>query len=270
VKRLAQELGIQSKCAMNVGRKGLAPARNLGIRLGSGRYVAFVDDDIVLPRNWALSVINRFQSSDVIGVTGPAFPLWENGTIEWLPKEFYWLISCSEWFDVDRLIEVRSGQGMNMAFKREAFEMAGQFLEGTGYHKPIAEDLEFSLRVRRVTGKKIVCDPEAHVFHTVRKYRFSWRYVVARSHHIGVSRYITRKIHENGLDRERQLVRRMFRSLIPPRLYGIGGAANLMCLILVVFLSVSIGYLDAMIVSRVQTKMLLNEIRNASTNMTAV
>lgn len=264
VERLARDHGIRSRCVMNFGQKGLAQARNLGVQLSTSLYVAFIDDDVILPSHWAASILERLRDSDIIGVTGPAFPYWDSRKIEWLPKGFYWLISCSEWFDVRELAEVRSAQGMNMAFKREAFEKAGLFLGRTGYHKPIAEDLEFSLRVRRTTRKKIVCDPKAYVFHRVREYRLKWRYVVARSHHIGVSRYVAKKICEGGLDRERQFVLRTLRSFPFCRLRGIRDMANLACLVLVVFLCMLFGYLNASIVSRSEIGLLLNDISRAS------
>jgi GT2 family glycosyltransferase len=263
VEGLAKEQRIRSTCTMNFGERGLAQARNLGVELNTADYIAFVDDDVVLPAHWAESVISRLKDSDVIGVTGPAFPLWENGTIDWLPREFYWLISCSEWFDVSHLVEVRSAQGMNMAFRREAFDTAGRFLSASGYHKPIAEDLEFSLRVTRLTGKKIVCDPTAFVYHTVRSYRFDWRYIVARSYHIGMSRYVTRRITERGLNRERELAFRLFRHTHFQKLRRPRDIMNVVFLFPVVFLSLLFGYLDACLVSRSQIGSLLNQIRSA-------
>jgi GT2 family glycosyltransferase len=79
-----------------------------------------------------------------------------------------------------------------MSLRREAFEKAGTFLSSLGYHQPMAEDLEFSLRVKKRTGKKLLFNPRAKVYHKVYAYRISPKFVAARAHHIGVSRRILR------------------------------------------------------------------------------
>jgi len=51
--------------------------------------------------------------------------------------------------------KVRNAWGMNMSFKREAFEKAGNF-HWFGFHKgPMAEDNEFSLRVKGRPERKL-------------------------------------------------------------------------------------------------------------------
>ena len=174
---------------------GLAGGRNLGIKESKGEIVAFIDDDVLLPSNWAQEMVKTYEMNDcIVGVTGPAEPLWEDRSMQWLPKEFYWLISCTAWSGLNNLEEVRSAWGMNMSFKREAFTKVGLFdPEVSGYHKPIAEDLHFSLIVRKKTGMKIMYNPKVRVKHRVYSYRFTSSFIAARSHHIGMSRYILKK-----------------------------------------------------------------------------
>lgn len=194
-------------------RLGLAQARNLGVRESSGNIIAFIDDDVLLPANWAEEMVKAYDSDEsIIGVTGPASPIWEDESQSWLPKEFYWLISCTNWSKLNGITEVRSAWGMNMSFRREAFTNHRFFdPDGSGYHKPIAEDLDFSLRLTRETGKRIVYSSNVKVMHRVYAYRLTWKFIAKRSHHIGTSRYIIRRYYKNAqtnlFDREYSLLK---------------------------------------------------------------
>lgn len=189
IKDYAKTIGLGNLLViLRMNRITLGEARNIGSGKARGEIVAFVDDDVVLSPDWAAEMVRSYENDDVIGATGAALPLWKGGNLDWLPKEFYWLISCTEWTGWKRIREVRSAYGANMSFRRGAFEKAGSFMQSLGYHAPMAEDLEFSLRVRAKTGKKLVFNPRAMVQHKVYGYRVGLHFVAARAHHIGVSR----------------------------------------------------------------------------------
>ena len=116
----------------NSGPDGASAARNLGVRRASGTVLAFIDDDAVATPGWLTGVMEVFESCrDVVGVTGPTLPLWENESLKWLPEEFYWIISCVP-AGADEPFEVRNAWGNNMSFRREAFEKGGLFLTSLG------------------------------------------------------------------------------------------------------------------------------------------
>jgi GT2 family glycosyltransferase len=141
----------------------------------------------------------------------------------WFPKEFYWIISCTAWDAEDRFKEVRNAWGMNMAFKREAFEKAVMFSNEFGFHKgPMAEDNEFSLRVKEKTGKKIFYCPYVKLWHRVHKYRLSQKFIKERAYWIGYSRQMMKQTKPknkndvtNVLSQEHQLLNRIFTRLFP-------------------------------------------------------
>ena len=183
------------KVLFNDGECGLSAARNVGIKEAIGDIITFVDDDVLLYPDWAEKMVNAYgYDATIIGVTGPAFPLWEDESMAWFPKEFYWIISCTAWDTEERVKEVRNAWGNNMSFKRKAFEIAGLFSNEFGFHKgPMAEDNEFSLRIKEKTGKKIFYNPGVKLWHRVHKYRLSQEFIKERSYWIGYSRRMMKR-----------------------------------------------------------------------------
>lgn len=228
IKSYAQEGGIPNPVVIfNDGEPGLSAARNLGIEQATGEIIAFVDDDVVLFPDWAEEMVKAHEDDSVIGVTGPAFPLWDDESMSWFPEEFYWIISCTGWSGWNEVREMRNAWGMNMSFKREAFEQCGLFLNEFGFHKgPIAEDNEFSLRVRIQTGKPMIYCPTVRVRHRVHKYRLSQQFIRERAYWIGHSRRMLRKLYPevdsggDSLGQEHQLLRRIFGRLFPNIMRG--------------------------------------------------
>ena len=213
---------LNLKVIFNDGETGLSAARNLGIKEAKGNIIAFVDDDVVLFPDWAEEMVEAYEDDSIIGVTGPAFPLWEDESMSWFPEEFYWIISCTAWCDWNEMREVRNAWGMNMSFLREAFDKCGPFFNEFGFHKgPMAEDNEFSLRVRSQTEKSIVYSPKVRLWHRVHKYRLSRKFIKERAYWIGRSRCMLKRLYpeaekgEDLLGQEHQLLKRIFTRLFP-------------------------------------------------------
>ena len=228
--RLRGRADGRRRVVWNGGVGGLSSNRNLGLRESSGEVVAFVDDDVVLDRGWASQVVRCFGDGTVGGVTGPAYPLWTAPGMDWLPEEFHWLVSCSSWADWRDLREVRNAWGHNMAFERGAMEAAGPFATELGLRDgkgPLAEDTEFSLRLRARTGKRILYNPKAVSWHRVHPYRLSWRFIRERSFSMGQSRALmatfARGLETEGdtLESEQRLLRRILVRLLPRTLLGL-------------------------------------------------
>jgi len=219
--------GLNLRVIFNAGEPGLSAARNLGIKEAKGDIIAFVDDDVVLPPEWAQEMIKAYQGDSIIGVTGSASPLWEDESMSWLPEELYWIISCTGWYDWNVVREVRNAWGMNMSFRREAFEQCGPFLNEFGFHKgPMAEDNEFSQRAKAKTGKKIIYCPQVNLWHRVHEYRLSQQFIKERAYWIGRSRRMLKRLSpttEKGKDllsQEHQLLKRILTRLFPSILKG--------------------------------------------------
>ena len=242
VKQHCTRKGLRGRFGKNTGQRGLSQGRNVGIKLSRGQIIAMIDDDVVLPEKWTASVSDAFtRDPGVIGITGPAYPLWDNDQLKWLPREFYWLISCTGWVQLKNPRDVRSAWGMNMAFRREAFEAAGDLLDLSGYHKPVAEDLEFSLRVRKRTSKRIAYCREAFVWHRVHPYRLTWNFIGERSRHIGTSRYVLTRLGVT-LDRESSLLTRTIRNFPSAMAKNKRKRLSILALLTLVTVNIALGY----------------------------
>jgi len=217
----------------NSGASGASAARNLGVRGAHGALLAFIDDDGVATAGWLEVVVNAFEKrQDVVGVTGPILPLWENGKFKWLPEEFYWIVSCMPASSAQPF-EVRNAWGNNMSFRREAFEKGGLFLTelgakgggSSGKHELVGEDTEFSLRARRASGKRIICAPEAVVYHRADEYRFSNSFIASRAYWEGYTKVLLKKAlgkqHTDTLAVEHKLLGNILMRLLPSTLAGL-------------------------------------------------
>jgi len=243
----------------NSGEPGLSLARNLGVAHARGDIIGFVDDDVVLFPDWAENMMKPYADDAVIGVTGPAYPIWRDDRMKWLPKEFYWIVSCTEFTGWRETRLIRSAWGMNMSFRREAFEYCafssnfGKTDAGTEALKagPF-DDAEFSIALRMKTGRVLVYAPNAAVCHKVYGYRLTSRFVRRQAYWQGYSKALYRRIYRQDadmrrLEREMDLLGRIFSRLLPsilveafvhPRL-----AWKKFSLSATVLLHVAVGYL---------------------------
>jgi glucosyl-dolichyl phosphate glucuronosyltransferase len=166
-------------------RPGLSQSRNLGAQLARGDIVAFVDDDALAPDDWIEEIVKMFvQYPDAIGVAGAARPLWQDASMDWFPEEFYWIISCPvpAWTGASRVQEVRNAWGINMAFRKEAFEVV-RFSEIFGVSNRgqadsvklglSGDDTEFCVHLRHVIRRPILFNPDCQVLHRVQRQRLS-------------------------------------------------------------------------------------------------
>jgi GT2 family glycosyltransferase len=241
-------------------RLGLSGARNMGIKEATGDVIAFVDDDVVLFPDWAQELMGIFQQNAAIGVTGPGFPKWEDERMAWLPEELHWIVSCTTFAGWDGERPVRTAWGMNMAFRREAFEhclFSTDFGQTTGgkeaWKAGPVDDAEFSINLRQRTGKEIIYNPGAKVWHNVYKYRLSRRFVRGQCYWQGYTKGLLRRRYPDDADtralvRERDVLRRILFGLVPRSLIGLFRRPVVSCKTLTfttyVLFYVAVGYIS--------------------------
>lgn len=235
IKQYAKEKAIPNvKVVFNRGEPGLSAARNLGVKEARGDIIAFIDDDALPSPNWAEETVMTYKDKSVIGVTGPILPLWKDEPMDWFPDELDWILSCAAFSGITTKSEIRNVFGANMSFRREAFDSSGLFLTHlgakgggeTGKHELVGDETEFSIRVKRRTGKHILYNPHIKAWHKVYKYRVTPPVIARRAYWEGYTKAMFNKCYRNSgskeklLDVEYQLLGRILGRLLPGILMG--------------------------------------------------
>ncbi|MCQ5374903.1 MAG: glycosyltransferase family 2 protein, partial [Candidatus Methanomethylicia archaeon] len=235
VKDRAQVLPVETRVLLhNSGERGVNICRNIGIQASDGDILGFIDDDAVLFPDWVEQTIRIYtENSEVAGLTGPAFPLWDEPEVmSWFPKELYFVWGCTVWdWDEDR--PIRNVGGMNCSFRRHALESAGLFRPGLGpvggeeripWFHPSGEEIDLSLRVRKALGPSglIIYSPRVRILHRVQGSRFNTAFVIKRCFRFGYTRHFIRRYYvdqkarsdENILQLEYDHLKSIGRSII--------------------------------------------------------
>jgi GT2 family glycosyltransferase len=173
---------------------GVSAARNAGIKVARGEITAFIDDDALADSRWVENLLSTYQEYDAVAVGGKILPLWTGGEPRYLPEELYWLVGVThEGFAGEEVVEVRNTFGPNMSFKREVFEQVGFFNENLGFSgggacRIQAEEPEFALRVKQKTGKGVLYNPRAVVYHKIPRSKLGMANLLRRSFYQGYSK----------------------------------------------------------------------------------
>ncbi len=159
-------------------RPGLSVARNTGIRYSKGEIIAFTDDDVTVHPNWITQLQQSFHDPKVMAVTGLVLTV-ELETEAQLIFEKRWSFNQGYralTFDTQFFEQMKHsgvlvwdiGAGANMAFRRRAFELVGDFDERLGAGAAgCSEDSELWYRLL-AEGWLCHYEPTAVVYHSHR------------------------------------------------------------------------------------------------------
>jgi GT2 family glycosyltransferase len=175
------------------GPRGLSGARNTAIALTRGDILAFLDDDAVAGDLWLDRMRAALADPEVFAGGSAALPHWpESGRPTWFPPEFDWVVGCSYVGLPDVRTDVRNVIGAAMAFRREAFELAGVFstvVGRIGAAPTGCEETELCIRLRRARPTaRVTYLPDIAVTHHVTPERLSLRYFFRRCMGEGMSK----------------------------------------------------------------------------------
>ncbi|MCH7412389.1 glycosyltransferase [Belliella sp. R4-6] len=152
---------------------GLSYARNRGVVEAKGEYLAYIDDDCILPENWVASVYEIIESSKSKIFGGPVFPFYVEQKPKWFKDDYQTFSFGNEPIFLSKTNTVFGG---NMVIANEVFAKIGDFntsLGMIGQKVMYSEETDFQLRYLSETNDtKIFYEPKLFVFHYVRPEKF--------------------------------------------------------------------------------------------------
>lgn len=161
----------------------LPHARNTGAKLGKGEILLFLDDDVVLERDYIKNLIKVYgEYPNAMGVQGfitnrinPNNPLIRFGFLKflwWLLQRGYYEVDVHKQlpslfevlpYRVTQVITRESFSGTNMSYRREVFKSL-EFDERLRRYA-IGEDKDFSYRVHKLFPGSLYQTPHARLVH---------------------------------------------------------------------------------------------------------
>jgi glycosyltransferase involved in cell wall biosynthesis len=186
-------------------RQGRSPALNAGVAAARGEILVTTDDDVRVGTDWLDRVVDGLGRLHCEYVGGRVLPIWPGPRPAWLPNRGgkHWaVIALLDYGDHPIELGVRVPLGVNMAFRRTAFEKAGPFDPDTGRKAGTLlgqEVREWCIRAH-AAGVRGFYVPEISVRHVIPASRLTKRYYRRWFYWRGVSRAL---LYERaGLDME--------------------------------------------------------------------
>jgi len=156
-----------------------ARRRNLAVAASSGKYLAFLDDDAVAPKNWLLKAKHIFSSRlELAGFGGiniaPGKMSWREQLVDLLLTDRHFGSGSGSYQSSGQAHPARPGEIhlSNFFLRRDIFDAVKGFNEKIGYG---AEDSELVYTVKKKAGRELWFFPEISVIHQRRQ--FGWEYL---------------------------------------------------------------------------------------------
>lgn len=163
-------------------RQGISYARNLSFEVCKGMFLAFVDDDAVINKNWLEALLNELknQNEDII-YGGPIYPNFESVPEDWIDKDYF----IRKFKDTDGFLgTIKSKEGFsggNMCIAKNLFLKSEKFnteIGMTGGNLGLGEEPDFFYKlIMKNKDVKLYNICEMSITHSEASYKLEKEYL---------------------------------------------------------------------------------------------
>ncbi len=142
--------------------QNISLARNLCVRIATGNYIAFIDDDETPVTNWLYELYVTLIKFKADGVLGPVLPCFSRGAPKWLHQGN---IFDRRRFSTGTQLNVRDTRTGNVLLTRSLFHESENWFD-PAYGRTGGEDVDF-FRRQIANGRQFVFCNEAVAYETI-------------------------------------------------------------------------------------------------------
>ena len=166
-------------------KQGISFARNLSFEVCKGMFLAFVDDDAVINKNWLEALLNELKNqNENIIYGGPIYPNFESIPEDWIDKDYF----IRKFKDTDGFLgTIKSKEGFsggNMCIAKNLFLKSEKFnteIGMTGGNLGLGEEPDFFYKlIMKNKDIKLYNISEMSITHSEASYKLEKEYLKER------------------------------------------------------------------------------------------
>ena len=166
-------------------KQGLSHARNKGIEVSKGDFLAFVDDDATIDEKWLKSLLYHLKTQNINHIYGgPIFPNFEVKCPKWIDDGYFIRKFKSSDGYLDKLTAQDGFSGGNMCIPKNIFDKVGVFntdLGMQGKEMGLGEESELFFRIHnKIKEVKLYNINDMSITHFEAKFKLEKKYLKER------------------------------------------------------------------------------------------
>ena len=184
-------------------QQGLSFARNCGIAAAKGSFIAFIDDDETINKEFVSAYLDLFHNYGAFAAAGVLKVRYENKRPKWMSHYTEKMIANPLYLgnEILTITSTITPTGGNMAFSKELFSLYGNFdttLGRKGNTLMGGEENDMFDRIRNL-GERVFYTPHAIAYHHIPDRKLTAEYFDKLAYGVGVSKRL--RAEKNGTER---------------------------------------------------------------------